>query len=78
MNVPNVKQLFTKRTTKTMGQNKTDTVGVRFAEGEKEELENIAEILDVPLAQIVREAVREKVEKLQKHPKIRKQAEVAV
>jgi hypothetical protein len=58
-----------------MAQNKTETIGVRFAEGEREELEGIAEILDVPMAQIVREAVREKIAKLQKHPKIRQQAE---
>lgn len=59
-----------------MGQNKTETVGVRFAEGERDELDKIADILDVPVAQIVREAVREKVAKLQKHPKVRQQAEV--
>lgn len=54
---------------------KVKTVGVRFAEGESEELEQIAEVLDVPVAQIVREAVREKVAKLQRHPKIKAAAE---
>lgn len=51
--------------------NKTDTVGVRFAEGEREELDKIAEVLDIPTSQIVREAVREKVAKLRKHPKVK-------
>lgn len=57
---------------KAMNTNKKiKTVGVRFPEGESNELDRIADILDVPTAQIVREAVREKVAKLQRHPKVK-------
>lgn len=39
---------------------------------EKQELEAVATVLDVPEAQIIREAVREKVAKLRKtHPKLK-------
>lgn len=55
--------------------NKTNQIAARISEDERKELNDIAEILDVPEAQIVREAVREKMVKLRKHPKV-KAAEV--
>lgn len=52
-------------------KNKTDRVSARVTEDERQELESISDILDIPEAQIVREAVREKVAKLRKHPKVK-------
>lgn len=47
-------------------------------EDEKKELEKVSEILDVPEAQIIREAVREKLEKLNRtHPKLKNRPELA-
>jgi predicted DNA-binding protein len=57
-----------------MANNKTVHVGVRFSEEERERLDTAAEALDVPAAQIVREAVREKVDRLfETHPKLQPQ-----
>lgn len=55
--------------------NKTKSLRANIDEAEKEELESIAATLDIPVAQIIREGVREKVVKLRKHPKV-KAAEV--
>lgn len=62
--------------TKNMSK-KTTSVNVRLREGERQELDDIAEVLDVPTSQIVREAVREQVAKLKKrHPKLKNREEV--
>lgn len=51
---------------------KTESLRTNIAKDEKKELDRICEILDVPSAQIIREAVREKVQKLRKtHPKLK-------
>lgn len=47
---------------------KTATLGIRMSEAEKKKLEAIAERKDIPVSQIVREAIREyiKQEELKK------------
>lgn len=56
---------------------KNQSLRANVNEAEKKELEQIAEALDVPESQIIREAVREKVQKLQKtHPKLKKSAPI--
>ena len=48
---------------------KNDNIFVRISEQEKLELAEISEIIDVPLSQITREAIREKIAELKKtHP----------
>lgn len=50
---------------------KTTQIAARIKETEREELRQVAETLDIPESQIIREAVREKVTELQKtHPKL--------
>ena len=50
---------------------KSTQIAARVSEAEREELKNVAERLDIPEAQIIREAVREKLEQLQlTHPEL--------
>lgn len=51
---------------------KTTQIAARINEAEREELATVATVLDIPEAQIIREAVREKVAKLKRtHPKLK-------
>ncbi len=51
---------------------KDDKVIAKIPANEKAELVDMAETLDIPISQIVREAVREKVLKMQRtHPKLK-------
>lgn len=50
---------------------KTTQFAARVSEAEREELKRVAEVLDIPEAQIVREAVREKIDEMYRtHPKL--------
>lgn len=50
---------------------KDDKVIAKLPSSEKLELVQMSEALDIPVSQIVREALREKVIKLRKHPKMK-------
>lgn len=51
---------------------KTESLRTNISKDEKKELERVCRILDVPSAQIIREAVREKVLKIKRtHPKLK-------
>lgn len=48
---------------------KTETVKVRLEETDKEQLAEISNILDVPISQIIREGLRERIAELKRtHP----------
>ena len=52
---------------------RTIHVAARMNEAEREKLKQVAEVLDVPESQIIREAVRDKIEDLrQNHPRLQK------
>ena len=54
--------------------NKIKSLRANIPELEKTELDRIAQIIDVPAAQIIREGVREKVQKLKRtHPKLKQE-----
>ena len=59
---------------------KNDRLSARASAEERERLAEAARILDIPEAQIIREAVRDRVEKLWRtHPKLKQaQAEASV
>lgn len=56
---------------------KNQSLRANISTTEKQELDAVATVLDIPTSQIIREAVREKVAKLRKtHPKLKESAEV--
>lgn len=54
---------------------KDDKIIAKLPIDEKQELADFALVLDVPMSQIIREGVREKMVKLRKHPKVKAAAE---
>ena len=59
-----------------MVKNKTETVGVRFTEDERQEIEEVAEALEVRTSDFVRDTVRAKVKRIRKtHPKFQTETE---
>lgn len=61
-----------------MVKNKTEMVNVRFNEGERQEIEEVADALEIRPSELIRDAVRAKVKRVRKsHPKFQTEAEVA-
>lgn len=61
-----------------MVKNKTEMVNVRFTEGERQEIEEVADALEIRSSELIREAVRAKVKRVRRtHPKFQPDVEVA-
>lgn len=61
-----------------MVKNKTETIGVRFTEVERQEIEETADALEVRPSDLIRDAVQAKVKRIRRtHPKFKQDAEVA-
>jgi antitoxin component of RelBE/YafQ-DinJ toxin-antitoxin module len=53
---------------------KTESLRANVDSEEKERFERVAETIDVPLAQIIREGTRKEIQRLEKtHPKLKTQ-----
>jgi uncharacterized protein (DUF1778 family) len=59
-----------------MIKNLTETIAARFTEDERQEIEEVAEALEVRTSDFVRDTVRAKVKRIRKtHPKFQTEVE---
>lgn len=62
-----------------MRKNLTETMAARFTEDERQQIEEVAEVLDLRPTDFIRDTVRKQIKRVRKtHPKFKEPSEAAI